>query len=506
MLTKSPCMDCCSLSIPCCLLTNPSSSTKMLAMRLYESRIASLQRCVAFFVLFHQVLINVYDVKSFLCHACGHIHMCNISEGCVVIYASFGWNVTQSISCTPQMGKRVADFWPAVSFGYLGYSTSRTHSIMRIATTASPVSGAEVHSSLSPCAPACLAKICMHVFLFEQKQHFSRRSNNPLVKRQVRDRTMELAKIKRLKNSKNKLLSCIYKRREAEALKAEKVKEEQKLEEERQKLLSVLSPEQRKALGLEDGPKSSQALKSVIKTSSPQSHDKSRQSESSMQPDRHLQASSVGHEGVVHKRGQVNNAFQKRYFVLSAGVLRYYKSYEDYNTQAPEKGSLQCKGMSVYFDRHHTGFEFILTDAGGKRVVCKVDTHGDREVWVDKLKAAALEAQGDQQSPAFLPSPGPTNGHHNHGYFREASGPAPATLQTGHPESTVESGRVLLPSDSVQATKQPAVIAPSLARLSGDVNSSEPLPVHHVTPDLQRLSEKLKRRTMSQKSDMSHFV
>lgn len=40
-----------------------------LAMRLYETRIASLQRCVAFFVLFHQ------------------------------------------------MGKRVADFWPAVSFG-----------------------------------------------------------------------------------------------------------------------------------------------------------------------------------------------------------------------------------------------------------------------------------------------------------------------------------------------------------------------------------------------------
>jgi len=65
---------------------------QMLAMRLYETRFASLQRCMAFFVLFHQ------------------------------------------------MGKHVADFWPAVSFGYLGYETSRTHSIMRIATMASPVS------------------------------------------------------------------------------------------------------------------------------------------------------------------------------------------------------------------------------------------------------------------------------------------------------------------------------------------------------------------------------
>ena len=43
-----------------------------------------------------------------------------------------------------QLGKNVQDFWPRWSLGYLGYDMSRTHSIMRIATTASPVSGAEV--------------------------------------------------------------------------------------------------------------------------------------------------------------------------------------------------------------------------------------------------------------------------------------------------------------------------------------------------------------------------
>jgi len=63
---------------------------------LYESRHASLQRFVAFLIMFHK------------------------------------------------MGKTVADFFPNVSFGLLGYDMSRTHSIMRIATTASPVSGAEV--------------------------------------------------------------------------------------------------------------------------------------------------------------------------------------------------------------------------------------------------------------------------------------------------------------------------------------------------------------------------
>eukprot|EP00985_Skeletonema_marinoi_P028846 scaffold26129_cov108-Skeletonema_marinoi.AAC.1 len=42
------------------------------------------------------------------------------------------------------MGSRVQNFFPNISFGYLGYRMDRTHSIMRIATTASPVSGADV--------------------------------------------------------------------------------------------------------------------------------------------------------------------------------------------------------------------------------------------------------------------------------------------------------------------------------------------------------------------------
>lgn len=65
---------------------------------LYESRIASLQRFVAMTVMFHQ------------------------------------------------MGWRVERFFSKNSFGLLGYRMDRTHSIMRIATTASPVSGADVWS------------------------------------------------------------------------------------------------------------------------------------------------------------------------------------------------------------------------------------------------------------------------------------------------------------------------------------------------------------------------
>ena len=65
-----------------------------LSERLYENRCGSLHRLVSFMVLFHQ------------------------------------------------MGKDVMDFWTKNTFGILGYEMDRTHSIMRIATTASPVSGA----------------------------------------------------------------------------------------------------------------------------------------------------------------------------------------------------------------------------------------------------------------------------------------------------------------------------------------------------------------------------
>ena len=74
--------------------------SQTIAMRLYESRIASLERAVAFYVMFHA------------------------------------------------MGKAVADWWPRWTFGLFKYRIDRTHSIMRIATTASPVSGADVRDRM----------------------------------------------------------------------------------------------------------------------------------------------------------------------------------------------------------------------------------------------------------------------------------------------------------------------------------------------------------------------
>jgi hypothetical protein len=48
-----------------------------------------------------------------------------------------------------QMGRRVEQFFETISFGLLGYRMDRTHSIMRIATTASPISGADVRHRMN---------------------------------------------------------------------------------------------------------------------------------------------------------------------------------------------------------------------------------------------------------------------------------------------------------------------------------------------------------------------
>lgn len=91
-----------------------------LVQTLSENRFDALQRLIAFFVLFHT------------------------------------------------MGKAVADFWPLVSCGLLGYSMSRTQSIMRVATTASPVSAMEVRERMlairAETRRICAARSIQHIW------------------------------------------------------------------------------------------------------------------------------------------------------------------------------------------------------------------------------------------------------------------------------------------------------------------------------------------------------
>ena len=116
---------------------------------IYEGRIASMQRLVSFMVLFHH------------------------------------------------MAKTVQDFWPRVSFGLLGYDMSRSQSIMRIATTASPVSGSDVRHKMIELAEDTAKRFCAGVL-----------KTNYLRKRMRRDSKegldSQIAQLRRLQDERNK--------------------------------------------------------------------------------------------------------------------------------------------------------------------------------------------------------------------------------------------------------------------------------------------------------------
>lgn len=119
---------------------NPDASTRSLiesqnlSMLLYETRIASLQRLVAFFVMFYE------------------------------------------------LGHTVQQFWKYVSFGLLTYDMSSTHSIMRVATTASPVSAADLREQLLELEKEKQEKVAKRVIsdamlMYLSKRRLARRQN-----------------------------------------------------------------------------------------------------------------------------------------------------------------------------------------------------------------------------------------------------------------------------------------------------------------------------------------
>ena len=103
-----------------------------------------------------------------------------------------------------------------------------------------------------------------------------------------------------------------------------------------------------------------------------------------------LAAKSVGvrYEGEVRKRGQVNPAFQRRYFVLPGdGTLKYYKSKKAFDMDTTAfAGSIACKGLVSHEPREQQAssasiFPFTLTDATGKQIECACDSLQQRTAW-----------------------------------------------------------------------------------------------------------------------------
>jgi len=101
------------------------------------------------------------------------------------------------------------------------------------------------------------------------------------------------------------------------------------------------------------------------------------------------------HQGWVWKRGHLNTAYRKRWFVLADGVLSYYRDTEYYLSRRPPQGTLNCSGLAVEsLGTCEHGFVFSLRDAEhGKDLICAVGSQHERSQWVVALEEASLETR-----------------------------------------------------------------------------------------------------------------
>jgi len=116
----------------------------------------------------------------------------------------------------------------------------------------------------------------------------------------------------------------------------------------------------------------------------------------------------VRHEGWVHKRGDWRNpTFQRRWFVLEGGVLRYFKAKEDENSPDKAQACLSLREMVVEADAGSEAgpdgkvwcFAFTPGDVQGneghhRRILCGCQSESERDAW-----ASALIAACDLSSP-----------------------------------------------------------------------------------------------------------
>ena len=78
------------------------------------------------------------------------------------------------------------------------------------------------------------------------------------------------------------------------------------------------------------------------------------------------------HEGPVKKQGQLNTAFQMRYFKLAGGNLRYYKMHS--NGHMSERGAISCADLiveEVQQGKESAAFQGILTKEAEELVLQK---------------------------------------------------------------------------------------------------------------------------------------
>ena len=92
--------------------------------------------------------------------------------------------------------------------------------------------------------------------------------------------------------------------------------------------------------------------------------------------------------GVVWKKGQINTAYRRRFFVLDNGILRYYRDQKAFQGGTKWLGALSCENMQVEEDTGKSKegrFQFRLTDTQGRVLECACERVAERQAWCGRV-------------------------------------------------------------------------------------------------------------------------
>ncbi|XP_078598707.1 uncharacterized protein LOC144874443 [Branchiostoma floridae x Branchiostoma japonicum] len=101
-------------------------------------------------------------------------------------------------------------------------------------------------------------------------------------------------------------------------------------------------------------------------------------------------ASPIDKDGYLHKRGEVNRGFQRRYFLLKGNLLFYFDrkgDKEPVGVIVLEGCTVELSSDTVESDSPNV-FEIVFQGPGTRTYVLMADTHDDMESWMKALQCA----------------------------------------------------------------------------------------------------------------------
>ncbi|XP_055913314.1 sesquipedalian-1 isoform X2 [Eupeodes corollae] len=93
------------------------------------------------------------------------------------------------------------------------------------------------------------------------------------------------------------------------------------------------------------------------------------------------------YEGYLNKRGEVNKAFQRRYFVLKGNLLFYFEKKFD----REPLGVIIVEGCTIELSEETEQYCFQIVFNGNRTYVLSADNHEQMEAWMKVLTSAGYE-------------------------------------------------------------------------------------------------------------------